>query len=201
MTPTRSDVDPRIERTRTVVVDAAAQLLAEEGFERITIDGIAEQSGVARSTIYRHWPDRADLLGQAFSVVCSVDATPDHGNLADDLRHKTSMLARGLTGAAWGAMLPSLIGASAHDDDLRRALIGFNAQRRAEIHELFERAVARGEVGEDVDLVAAMERLVGPFFLRRLMTQESLDDDFVERQVRLACAEVGAPYSAAPLSS
>lgn len=195
MTPARSGVDPRIERTRAVVVDAAAELLAEEGFERITIDGIAEQCGVARSTIYRHWPDRADLLGQAFSVVCSVEHTPDHGTLAADLRHKTTLLARGLTEERWGRMLPSLIGASAHDEDLQRALTEFNAKRRAEMRELFERAVERGEITGELDLEAATERLVGPFFLRRLMTEQPLDEEFVERQVRLGCEELGAPYA------
>lgn len=196
MSPSRTGVDPRIERTRAVVVDAAAELLAEEGFERITIDGIAEHSGVARSTIYRHWPDRADLLGQAFSVVCSIDDTPDHGELAADLRHKTTMLARGLTEESWGRMLPSLIGASAHDADLHRALKEFNERRRGEMLALLQRAVDRGEIPDDQDLVAAMERLVGPFFLRRLMTEQPLDDEFVERQVRMTCEQVGAPYSA-----
>lgn len=108
---TDTRVDPRIERTQALVVEAAAELLAERGFERITIDGIAERSGVARSTIYRHWPDRADLLGRAFGVVCSVEWTDDHGTLAADLRHKATMLADGLTNQAWGRMLPSLVGA------------------------------------------------------------------------------------------
>ncbi len=193
MTP-GTRVDPRIERTRTLVVDAAAELLAQEGFERITIDGIAEHSGVARSTIYRHWPDRAELLGQAFAVVCSVEYTPDHGNLAEDLRHKGGMLARGLTDEPWGRMLPSLVGASAHDDDLRRALMDFNVDRRAEAIELIERAATRGEISVDADPRAVLERFIGPFFLRRLMTADPLDEQFLEQQIAHACAELGAPY-------
>ncbi len=187
-------VDPRIERTRAVVVEATAELLAQEGFERITIDGIAEHSGVARSTIYRHWPDRADLLGQAFAVVCTVEHTPDHGSLAADLRHKGQHLAHGLTDESWGQMLPSLVGASAHDDDLRRALMDFNTERRGDVLALIERAVTRGEVSDDVDARCALERFVGPFFLRHLMTEDPVDTDFVERQVEAACADLGASY-------
>jgi AcrR family transcriptional regulator len=192
---TGSRVDPRIERTRGLVVDAAAELLAQEGFERITIDGIAEHSGVARSTIYRHWPDRADLLGQAFAVVCSVEHTPDHGSLVEDLRHKASMLVQGLTEESWGRMLPSLVGASAHDDDLRRALMDFNAQRRDDAIELIERGAARGEITTDVDPRGALERFIGPFFLRRLMTQDPLDAAFVELQLQAICRDLGAPYA------
>ena len=195
MTPARSTVDPRIQRTRSVVVDATAELLAREGFERITIDGIAEHSGVARSTIYRHWPDRADLFAQGFAVVCSVEHTPEHGTLSADLRHKATTLARGLTEQAWGRMLPSLVGASAHDEDLRRALMRFNADRRRDTLDLVQRAVDRGEVDQDADIHAALERFIGPFFLRRLMTQDPLDDDFVERQIESICREFGAGYA------
>lgn len=194
MTPARSAVDPRIERTRSVVVDATATLLAREGFERITIDAIAEQSGVARSTIYRHWPDRADLLAQGFAVVCSVEHTPDHGTLTEDLRHKGSMLANGLTEDAWGRMLPSLVGASAHDEDLERALLRFNADRRGDALELIQRSVDRGEVDADADITAALERFIGPFFLRHLMTHDPIDDVFVERQIAALCGDLGVVY-------
>lgn len=193
MTGTR--VDPRVERTRAVVVDAAATLLVEEGFERITIDGIADRSGVARSTIYRHWPDRAELLLDAFTVVCSVTDVPDQGSLAADLRAKGHDLARGLQHEAWGRMLPSLVGASAHDDDLRRALLAFNAERRRDALRLLERAQRRGEVAKGVDVRSALERFIAPFFFRRLMTDDKLDRAFVERHVEATCRAVGAPYS------
>ena len=194
MTPTRTGVDPRIERTRSVVVDTTAELLAQEGFERITIDGIAEHSGVARSTIYRHWPDRADLLAQAFAVVCSIEQTPDHGTLAEDLRHKAAMLARGLNEEAWGRMLPSLVGASAHDEDLARALLRFNTDRRRDTLALVQRAVDRDDVRADADVTGALERFISPFFLRHLMTHEPIDDAFVERQIEAICVELGVVY-------
>lgn len=188
-------VDPRIERTHALVVEAAAELLAEEGFERITIDGIAERSGVARSTIYRHWPDRAELLGKAFDIVCTTHEAPDLGSLVADLRYKVSQLAYGLTEETWGRMLPSLIGAAEHDDDLKRALLAFNAQRRAEALEVVQRAVDRGEVDGDLDLRGALERFISPFFLRRIMTDEPVDDALVERQLRSICDELAAPYT------
>lgn len=190
-----TDVDPRVERTHFLVVGAAAELLAEQGFERITIDGIAERSGVARSTIYRHWPDRAVLLGQAFGVVCKIHEAPDLGSLVGDLRYKVTQLARGLTEETWGRMLPSLIGAAEHDDDLKRGLLAFNAQRRGEALELVQRAVDRGEVDGGRDFRGALERFISPFFLRRIMTDDPIDDEFVERQLRAICGELDAPYT------
>ncbi|NND84469.1 MAG: helix-turn-helix transcriptional regulator, partial [Acidimicrobiia bacterium] len=68
-------VDPRIERTKDVVLRAAFAVIGEVGFGGATIDAIAQKSGVARSTIYRHWPDRADLLIESMSrMVGSVES-------------------------------------------------------------------------------------------------------------------------------
>ncbi|MEX1280276.1 MAG: helix-turn-helix domain-containing protein, partial [Acidimicrobiia bacterium] len=87
MTLTELDTatDPRIERTRRVVLGAAVEVVAERGFSGATIDAIAQRSGVARSTIYRHWPDRGDLLLEAVSDrVGPVEASVT-GDLREDL--------------------------------------------------------------------------------------------------------------------
>lgn len=190
-----SAVDPRIERTRRVVVQAAAELAAEQGYAGTTVDAIAERSGVARSTIYRHWPDLADLLAETFGNVCGVPDMADTGSFVTDLRHRASALARGLREEAWGRMLPSIVGGADHDDDLRRALHTFTGVRRSEAAAAAQRAADRGEIDGDQDLDAAMERFVAPFFFRRMMTDLPLDDAFVERQLRWLCQEVGAPYT------
>ena len=57
--------DPRIERTHRVVLDAAIEVIAEHGFAGTTIDAIASRSGVARSTIYRNWNGRTELMLEA----------------------------------------------------------------------------------------------------------------------------------------
>lgn len=191
----RTRVDPRIEHTQALVVEATAELLATEGFERITIDAIAERSGVARSTIYRHWPDRAQLLVHAFMVVLDKEDTPDTGSLVGDFRVIANSFCAGMTNEDWGRMLPSLVGASAHDTDLRRALTEFHSARRDEAMALIRRAQERGEISGGIDVLAALERFAGPFFLRHLITGDPVDAEFAERQVEGVCRDVGAPYS------
>ena len=56
----------------------------------------------------------------------------------------------------------------------------------------------RGEIGSDIDPVCEAERFAGPFFLRRLVTADTLDADFVEAQVRATCRALGAPYEHPP---
>lgn len=191
-------VDPRVVRTRRLVIDAAADLVAAEGFANLTMDAIAERSGVARSTIYRHWPDRVELMIAVFESAGSPPPPVDpSGPLHADLRIVGTGLARGLTELRWGQTLPSLVGAAGHDAEVQRALESFGRARRGDSAEIFLRAIARGEIDRSIDPVCQAERFAGPFFLRRLVTADTLDHDFVEGQVQATCQALGAPYERA----
>lgn len=199
MTEDRVDrIDPRVVLTRHLVIDAAADLLTTEGFANLTIDAVAARSGVARSTIYRHWPDRVELLTAVFeSVSYATGPIAPTGPLHSELRHTGLNLAKGLTEHRWGQILPSLVGAAGHDDEVRRALKAFGRARRAESAELFQAAIERGEIAKDVDPICEAERFAGPFFLRRLVTADMLDHKFIETQVRVTCLSLGAAYEPA----
>ncbi len=191
MSETDTELDPRIARTRDVVISATAEVLAECGFERITIEAIAERSGVARSTIYRNWPTRADLFIAGFERVCSFQPVPDLGSLRTELHQLGTLLANGLNEAVWGLVLPSLIGSAAHDPDLRHAQEAFSDARRTEVAEVFIRAAERGEIDASTNAGDLAEAFAGPFFFRRLMTNRPLDEDFVQRQVDNAARNAG----------
>lgn len=190
MTPASWTVDPRVERTRAVVVDATSELLCEEGFERITIDSIAERSGVARSTIYRNWPDRQELLVQGFEALCSFPDNPDAGTLESDLRAFAGHLVHGLSSESWGRVLPSLIGAAEHDPELKAASREFNRGRRDVVLAIVQRAVERGEVDPERDIELAVIRFASSFFFTHLFTDIPLDDDLVQRVVAATVAEL-----------
>ena len=81
----RGPCDPRVARSRAAVLDATVDLLGEVGHGGTTVEAIAERSGVAKTTIYRHWPSRAPLLIDAFHCrVEHVEATPT-GDVRADL--------------------------------------------------------------------------------------------------------------------
>ncbi len=183
MTAAASRVDPRVAHTRRVVLDAAVELLTERGFDRITIDGIADRCGVARSTVYRNWPDRHQLLAEAFDAMCDMGEVPDTGSVRGDLTALGRELARGLVDEPWGKAIASLVGAASYDDELRQGQAEFSRQRRDEVGRIFERAIARGEVSpsEDVDELTTL--FAAPFFYRRLLSHQPLDEAFVDRHV------------------
>src|SRR6266487_3976075 len=61
-------IDPRVERSRMVVLEAAVDELADAGYGGVTIESVAARAGVAKSTIYRHWPDKLALIADAFET-------------------------------------------------------------------------------------------------------------------------------------
>ena len=77
------DIDPRVTRTRRVVLDAAVALLCEgRAMEGSLSTGVVSRSGVAKTTIYRHWPTKSDLLAAAIACFDEEDVpTPDTGSL------------------------------------------------------------------------------------------------------------------------
>jgi len=81
----RADVDPRVSRSRDAVLEATAAIMLEEGWEAVTPVRVAERSGVGRTTIYRHWPDRSALLHDTLLRIGVRDEHRLTGDLREDL--------------------------------------------------------------------------------------------------------------------
>lgn len=177
--------DARIAKTREAVLGAAAELILDVGCERLTIDEIADRSGVARSTIYRNWGDRSTLLVDTIDCVAGMPPPPDTGSLVGDLEILADRLATNLTEGALGRILPSMIGAAHNDPELMERLRRMADGRFELSRSVFERAVLRGEIGPD-DLEGRVERFIAPFFARHLLHGRPLDSAFRASQVAAA---------------
>ncbi len=173
-------VDPRVVRTRSTVLAATRALLEEGGFPALCIDGVAKRSGVARTTIYRHWPSAAALAHEAFRDLAEATPDIDTGSLRDDLLAHLGWLRTGLEEREWGRLLPQVLAASHHDPELAELDRSFGAQRRRPALAAVERAIARGELSPDVDADDLVDRLAGPLFYRSLVRlQHTSDADLV----------------------
>ncbi len=185
--------DPRVAHTRSVVLEATVAILAERGFERLTVESVAEQSGVARSTIYRNWPDRSIMLSDAFELMCSKAEIPDLGSMQAELRFVGNELAHSLNTAEWAQALPSLVGAARHDDGLTEAQRLFAERRQAETGTIFERARDRGEITSDRDPRYLAELFASGFFFRFLVTRAAIDEQFIQAQIDAVTAVASHP--------
>jgi AcrR family transcriptional regulator len=178
-----SEVDPRIERTRNVVLDATAALIGEVGFGRTTIEAVAERSGVARSTIYRHWPDRTDLLGEAVDCKIAHVPFPQTGNLRNDLVTMLSELAARLGSPTGGPLLMSLMAEARRDPKMAALQERFTTARFSRLRSILTEAAHRGDLPAGVDVDQMGEDIIAPVFFRAFIRKSPLNQEWVESHV------------------
>ena len=176
-------MDPRVERTKAHVLAVAGELLAEEGREGFSIDAIGRRSGVARTTIYRHWPELGDLLYDTIRSMADPVAAPDTGSVRDDLVVLYAGLTAGFETSCVGRAMPVLIDLCRRDPALRPLHRAFIAERRQPALDAIRRGVARGELPDDTDPDLLVDRIAGPVFYRYLVVQEPYGAADVERLV------------------
>jgi AcrR family transcriptional regulator len=183
MTTKEFELDPRIERTRRVVLDAAAELIGECGFGRASIEAISERSGVARSTIYRHWPERSELLLQAVGhkhepIVMSVT-----GDLRTDLVVVYSHLGNFLTGETTGTLAASFIAEARRDPELAPLFRKLTESRRSFVVEMIRSAIAAGELPEGINADEMADDMEAPLFFRAMVLDRPIDEEWVESHI------------------
>jgi AcrR family transcriptional regulator len=176
-------VDPRIERTRRVVLDTTIQLIAECGYGAVTIEAVAARSGVAKSTIYRHWPNRLELINDAFAELEPALTVPPDGDIRQRVVALLEQVARNATASPQSACLTALIDAAEHDPEAHELRRRLSRAGRQTLVDLLDEGRRSGELPTELDPELVSEALAGPIFLRRLMMDEALDPADIRRLV------------------
>lgn len=177
-------LDERVRRSRMTVLAATAELLFERGFAGASVDEIARRSGVAKTTIYRHWPTRADLLRDACSMIGTPQDAPDTGSLEGDVTALIMNLAHLLRTAKWTSVLPSIIDAAERDPTIADMYGTLQHGYSAPLEKVILRAMERGELPDDTDAAMLIAAFTGPLFYRRWFSRDPLTDVFVQQIVR-----------------
>ena len=173
---------PRDERIDTEVVSAVLNALKEGGYRAVTIDGIARRVGRARTSIYRRWPSKRNLVAYAVVSEMGDDPAPDTGGIRGDLEAAVGTLLKAFAGPL-GQALAGLVADMAQDTDLaatiRQEVL---AARRRSMREALERARKRGEARAGLDVELLLDMLTGPFYYRTLFGHAPISRD-TTRQV------------------
>jgi AcrR family transcriptional regulator len=181
--------DPRVARSRAAVLEAGVELLVEGGPNAVTIEAVVQRSGVAKTTIYRHWESREDLVVDVIGEVVKSAPEPPT-DMAFEPALRTMMRAQCV---------------QARDDRVRRAfpaLLLANAQgqfeldrlrsrnqttQTAQIEALLDRGVAEGRIAPDVTMNDVMLQLMAPLVLITCGIHE-FDEDVADQIVDLFLA-------------
>jgi AcrR family transcriptional regulator len=168
--------DPRVARSRAAVLQATLELLGEVGHAGTTVEAIAERSGVAKTTIYRHWPSRAPLLFDAFHGSHEHVEFVATGDVRADLVAVAQGLATKLRDPRASRIMVTLLDAAESDPELAELSTRFTAERRAVVKSILDAGVAAGELDPDLDTELGTVLLGGPLFYLRMMLREPADD-------------------------
>ena len=191
---------PRSEEAHQAALAATVELLLEEGVEGVTLEDVAARSGVAKSTLYRHFGTKEQLVVQAARGCIISHPTPDTGNLEDDISFLFGRYQEAEEVGRIPDLLPMLLDASMRNPDLHAMLDDLLDERRRPIRTVLQLAQLRGEIGGEVDLDAAIALIVGPFTYRRLVERTEVTPAFKEEVLRGAVAALRAT-AAPPVSA
>ncbi|MFI5803120.1 TetR/AcrR family transcriptional regulator [Streptomyces sp. NPDC051561] len=187
------DSSRRSDRSRRAIYDAALALVAELGYPRTTIEGIAARAGVGKQTIYRWWPSKAavlleafvDLGDQAAEAVGEVGAAiPDTGDLAADLRLVLRATVDELVDPKYDLPTRALAAEGIVDAELCARYVEKLLRPSLQLYvDRLAAARAHGDLRTDLDLDIAVELLTGPLSGRWMMRTGPLTHDYADRLV------------------
>jgi AcrR family transcriptional regulator len=167
---------PRSERADRAIMEAAIDGLAEDGFEGLTMEGVAARAGVGKATVYRRWSSKEALVRGAVEAFVSGIAIPNSGSVETDLLVLMGEAVEVYRGRP-GRLMPGLISAMARHPELARVVReDFLRARRSALRTVVRRGIERGELRPDVDVELALDFLGGPLFYRLLVTGGPLDE-------------------------
>ncbi len=177
--------DPEVDQA---IIAATLEIIAEGGYEGLRVADVAKRAGVSKPTMYRRWPSKTDLVIAALQTTPPLDRV-DTGSLRTDL---VALLTQFLS-VAESAPLAGLLAALAVERQrmphLADVLDPFVVERNRAFVQVFQRAVARGEVDPDSDLSLAASLVAGPVLLR-MFFGGGTDPETVERLVEMAVRSI-----------
>jgi AcrR family transcriptional regulator len=171
--------DPRIERSRRVILEAAIEELGHVGYGALTIESVAARAGVGKSTIYRHWPGKLALVEDAFRTLKATAAIPEGGTIRERIIGFLEQVAKLVEESTYSSCMPALIDAAERDPQVRKFHCEFSGERRAVLVDVLRDAIESGELAKNADPELLADALIGPIVLRRLMFFEPFDPRLV----------------------
>lgn len=167
------------------ILRATLELLAESGYDQLTIDAVAARARASKATIYRRWPGKAALVTTAIRRHAgeSAGAAPDTGSLRSDLLAALQAMRASLTGQD-AALILGLLIAMRRDPELALAVREQVLDaKRAVFGAAIDQAVRRGDAATTADAALLAEICSAVLFSRLLVTGEPIDDAFVQHLV------------------
>jgi AcrR family transcriptional regulator len=167
---------PRSEEAHRAILAAVVELLAEHGLGGLTIEAVAAHAGVGKTTIYRRWETKNDLVLEAMEQLRPPGPPPDTGSLLGDLGALVAVQRERLEASQLPRVIPRVLGESLDDPDLHGEIVERAVTPiRGILGEIVRRALDRGELREDLDVETMIDILHASPVYALLMARGAID--------------------------
>ncbi|MEZ5402093.1 MAG: TetR/AcrR family transcriptional regulator [Bryobacteraceae bacterium] len=189
---------PRDAQAERRILEATLRLLAEEGYVRMTLDSVAASSGASKTTIYRRWSSKADVVTAALRTLQLSEPPVDTGAVPGDLAAILVNFRRSLLRPNGMALVGTVLAEEAHTPDLLRLFRErIVAPRRASLRAVLDRARKAGQLRRGARIDAAVAMLIGAVYARYLASGE-VPASFPRELVEIVWAGIKAQDPAPP---
>jgi AcrR family transcriptional regulator len=179
---------PLSDDARQSMITSTRKLIAESGVHALTIEDVARRSGVAKTTIYRHFASLDDLVLAAVDGAVKAAEAPDTGTLEGDLRIVQQRYIQMARSDRQRELFAWMMSRSAHDPEFAMRFRRVRVQPGGATTIVLQRAIARGEVAADLDLALALHLVQGPFMSKRFVENEDVTDVELDALVTMIAA-------------
>ena len=157
---TRGRGRPRSEEAHQAILAAVVELLPEQGLGGLTIEAVAARAGVGKTTIYRRWKTKNELVVAALEQLRPPGPAPDTGSLIGDIRAMVALQRERLETSPLPRIVPRVLGEAMEDRELHADIVARAVMPiRAMLADIVVRGIERGELRDDLDVEAAVDVL------------------------------------------
>lgn len=173
---------PRSEKARKAVIRATLKLLERVGFNELTIEAVAARAGVGKATVYRWWPNKAELVIAAFASAVEEELRfPSAGPVLKSIHEQMKRWAV-IFQSPLGQIVGTVIGAGQSESEILEAFRAHWVEpRRVEARGLLKQAMKNREIRSDLDPDLMLDLFYGPLYLRLVLKHAPLDESFVNK--------------------
>jgi AcrR family transcriptional regulator len=179
-------VHGRSARVLEAVLDAALEELGRVGYAALRIEDVAARSGVNKTTVYRRWPTKIELVAAVLSHAKEPPTEFDTGSLEGDVRASLFEMRDRLHDTRHLAIV-RIVMAERMQPEVNVVVSQLRERYSAVRRKIFERAIERGEVSADADTRALVEFMSAPLITRIVHQGIEADDEFLRVLTHIVC--------------
>ncbi len=168
---------------RQRVLQAALQVLDDDGLPGFTMEAVARRAGASKATLYRRWPTVGALMIDAMDATFQPFPVPDTGRVDADVAQLLTAFVTLLEHTPFPRLLAAFIDAAERDPALAALHADLTRRRREPLLVVLARARERGQLPPDLDPEVVTDLLTGPFFYRRFIAHRPIPPDLINNVI------------------